>query len=1114
MSPISNQLFVLILLFIFPLVTKAQEYKITFTKDEEMAKWTFIGNVSDAPGFLEAIPLEDRDHLLFRFLEQTMINSMLSIHDETGSLFTTVVIDRESIPQCKVVGPCILSFDIAATSKRKDSALFEIISVNVIINDINDNTPTFPKDIQNIAIPEGAVNGSSYQIESASDNDTGVNNSIQYYELVGNRNLFTLDVERKLDGSLSVKLVVIGKLDRESIDLYTCTVIAKDGGRPQRSGSMTLNITITDENDNAPFFAQTVYNITVKEDTQDGTGILQLSATDYDINENSWVLYRLSPHQSDFEELKNLFYINEHTGVLSVIGELIYEPGKIYKIIIEAVDQGRPPRLSTNQAIVTVNIEDTGNNPPTVKINLLPPGNGRVVNVSELSTNGTFVAHVEVLDKDTGPNGEVACHVGDPAFNLAPLPNKGFKVVVAKQLDRERQDLHTVVVTCLDNGTPVLSSSDSFLVRVTDENDNAPEFTKPTYFEEMYEGNERGDVVVSVRAIDADTGNNSKLEYYLDSVVRSYFAIDASTGVVRALQQFDRENKTSWTFKVYARDFGKPQLVGEATVNLQIKDKNDNAPKFANSTLYFYVKENQVTGTSVNRLTAADPDLNENGVVTYFISDTKEPKLPFELFPEGVLVTKRELDREIKDTYEFTVIAIDKGVPKQSSSATVVVKVTDVNDMPPKIVFPGKDNNTVVINHLKPAGSFVTQIEAYDEDEGENSKLSYVIEEGNKDRLFMLNLNSGILSMAQVHEVGENEEEVFALVIAVHDGGIPQRSERGQLNVIIKYSNETAAESSPVSSGPNTNIIIVVVVIMLTVLLSVAIIVVICVIRKFDRDRMKSQNIQINKLPNNMTEVRDHSAMNGTVMTRPYDKIDSLKKKKEVSFSFEDDLGGLQDHEVSFSNNSVFADSGVVEVPHHERQHSHQLKTFQLQQALLNSQNPTWSPPKKTEGMVTEKDSNSDTSQETVTSDSGRGGSDDDIPLSHNNSKDDRDPHLSSVNGREQFLKCSLPNRQTHSSSVPPDMGRVNCTVPSSYSAQNCTLPPLQHHSVQQNCSLSPGRSSRPQSTDLTPRVPDKVSVERSLSNFVEKPKFTVRKPYVDKDSRDKKPDNWVPSYV
>lgn len=894
---------------LFVATTRAQNFNVTFSIQEELNRWKYVGNVSDAVGFMNSIPEEDKPYLLFSFLQQTNYKSMLSIHDETGALYTSVVIDRESIEECKIQGPCKLTFNIAARSQRKDSTLFEIISVTVIIEDINDNAPTFTKDTQVIEISEAAINTSPTILENANDDDAGAN-SIQSYRLVGNSDLFSIDVERKLDGSLSVKLLVIGKLDRESKDFYNCTLIARDGGQPPETGTMKLNITILDENDNAPVFSKTSYNVTVEEDVGHGTTVAVITATDADIGQNAELLYRFSPHQANLEHLQNLFYISPYTGEFSVIGKLVYQPGKVYQVIVEATDQGDPPLLSTNQAIVTINVKDTGNNPPIVNINLLSTGSGSVKNVSEVSGRGTFVAHVEVIDTDTGPNGNVTCRTEDSIFGIDQLPNNGFKVIVAGKLDRERQDLHTVVVTCHDFGSPMLSSSASFYVRVTDENDNAPLFTQSNYIEDLYENNDKDDTVLNVFARDADLGNNSKIEYSLESSIRNYFAIDKDSGIIKARTVFDRENQTSWTFKVFATDKGDPPMTGTATVTVRIQDVNDNAPKFANKTFYFSVRENLVSGTVVDTLVASDADSGKNAEFDFAISDYVGTSLPFSMFPtDGLITTTAKLDRENKSHYEFTVIAVDKGSLRLTSTATVIVTVLDDNDIKPNIRFPNKDNNTITISHMRQSGAFITQIDAFDADIGDNAKLSYVIEEGNEKRLFLLNINTGVLSMAQVYEVEEGVDETYTLVIAVHDGGVPQRSERCDLNVIIKYSNETMSVSAPVGAGSNTNMVIVVVVIVLTFLLSVAIITVICVIRRFDRNRMKGQDIQINKLPNNMTEVRDNS--NGTVISRPYDQVDTLRKKKEVSFSFDDDLDGLREHEISFSNNSVFMENNI-----------------------------------------------------------------------------------------------------------------------------------------------------------------------------------------------------------
>ena len=884
---------------------KCQNYEVTFSLLEESDRWTFIGNVSSAVGFLDAIPPEDHSHLMFSFLQQTSIKSLLSVHPETGALYTTVVVDRESLDQCKIPPVCALNFDIAATSTRKESSLFEIISVRVIIEDKNDNAPVFTRNTQVLAISESAVNGSSYLIESAIDEDTGANNSIQYYNLVGNSDTFALNVERKLDGSFTVKLIVINKLDRETKDFYNCTIIARDNGVPQRSGVMKINITITDENDNPPILEQTSYNITVKENILINTGILQVNATDRDIGLNGQVKYRFSPHQSDLSEIQKYFAIDESSGILRVVGQLVYEHGKVYQIIVEAVDRGDPEMLSTNQAVVLVHIQDTGNNPPTVQINLLSSGSGRVVNVSELSVEGTFVAHVMVEDPDTGQNGNVTCRVDGNMFKIDPMPTKGFKVVVKGQLDREKHDLHSVIVTCQDQGTPVLSSSSSFLVRVTDENDNRPVFSKPVYVEYLYEDEPKYQVVVTVSARDDDSGKNGDVEYYLDQRGRKNYTINPLTGDISTKQVFDREDTQVSIFTVFAKDLGNPPLVGNATVIIHIKDKNDNAPEFEKNIFEFNISENIPSGASVDRVIASDDDIEENGIFTFAISDTVEQGLPFTLFPDGVIKTNKELDREEKDKYEFTVIAIDKGTPKQTSSALVIIKVLDDNDNRPEITFPKGANKTIYVPHLAPVGTTITRIKAEDNDTGMNAKLSYVITSGNAKRIFQLDLETGILSISRLYQVEIDED--FPLIISVYDAGVPQRSVRCELKIIIKYTNATTTVTPIPSTDNSNNMAIVIVVILVTLFLSAAIVVVICVIRKFDRDRMKRQNVQVNKIPNNMTELAENTE-NGTILSRPYDKVDLPRKKKEVSFSFEDDLDGL-DHEISYGNNSVFQEN-------------------------------------------------------------------------------------------------------------------------------------------------------------------------------------------------------------
>jgi hypothetical protein len=92
-----------------------------------------------------------------------------------------------------------------------------------------------------------------------------------------------LEYEKIVDGSSAVRIVVSQKLDREIVDFYQLTIIAEDGGDPKLTGTLDLNVTITDVNDNSPSFNQTTYAVSVKEDEPIGNVIYNIKATDPDL---------------------------------------------------------------------------------------------------------------------------------------------------------------------------------------------------------------------------------------------------------------------------------------------------------------------------------------------------------------------------------------------------------------------------------------------------------------------------------------------------------------------------------------------------------------------------------------------------------------------------------------------------------------------------------------------------------------------------------------------------------------------------------------------------------------------------------------------------------------
>lgn len=991
--------------FIFSLLlnfVEAQNYHVTFTIKEERAPDSFVGDVSSS--FAPNIPREENGHIKYSLLQQNYIQTLLTLHETTGILSTAVVIDRESRTVCQSQLVCSFNFDIAVRSSRPQSSFFEIISVTFVIEDINDNAPLFPHSLVLLDIPEAATVGTSFHIDSAIDLDAGLN-SIQGYEIGQQNGNFSLDVIRKLDGSYTVKLVLKSLLDRESKDKYNVVIIAMDGGNPKKFGAVSVNITVTDVNDNSPIFAQSSYNITVRENVTVGSTVLTVSAYDKDIGENGRITYRLSENQLD-TRVNNIFQISPNDGHLKLKNKIVYESGTSYKIIVEASDSGTQPHVT--QAIVKVDVIDVGNNPPTLQINLLEPGNTKFKNILESANPGTFVAHINVVDTDTNENGEVECEISDKKFELLRMGRKGYKAVVKSLLDRETQDLHNVIVSCHDFGSPPLTASSSFLVSILDENDCAPIFTRPIFTGVIPENHNEFRTFVQIIAFDEDLDKNGEVRYYIDHESTPYkFWIDETDGSLRADQTFDREETPVITFKVIAKDLGVPSLSNTATVRLTIEDRNDNAP-IINNPKNFSIVENKNSGSFVGILTASDVDEGKNAQTMFVIKPEFEFSVPFVVFPDGTIKTNRQLDREEKSKYEFTVVVFDQGTPRLSSSANVTILVADTNDNPPKLKFPVTKNNTVVVFSDITLGHKVTQIDAKDEDDGINTIVSYDITSGNEEDLFRIDKKFGGIYLTKTITITQNR--TFHLNISVKDGGHPQHTTTSDLKIVmVRAVNGTSHLSD---DDNNSNTLIVVIVVVLTTVLSIVMIMVICFLRRFDHRSKARKNLDIvapdEKYPKCYMEdpslYLDANKDSHEQLTLSYDPMSNMTtvKRKEVSFDIDDqiDHGDSRDnHNTTMSTFSVpeseklqslsIAEEGEETLPNSNQGRLNKLQMLQYHQAILESQTRAWLQTQdgQEEGSSFEvtipDDKYSDTSEEVTASDSGKGGSEDDIPSNH-----------------------------------------------------------------------------------------------------------------------------------
>lgn len=569
---IAPRLLRLLVLALLYAQTLGQVFNLTLSVKEGLPARTIVGDLgaglsSPSTGFFIS---ESRDSYVFRDLE---------IDADTGIISTAVVLDRESRDKYKFVAATLTG---------------EMIRVEIEVEDVNDHSPVFRSDEVNVEVSELSPVGSRFQLEGARDADEGEFGT-QGYRItdVEMLDLFRLEYRVGSETHSSLDLILISKLDRETQDFYSFIVEAFDGGIPARTGTLTLNVQVLDENDNPPIFNQSECHASLPEEAQLMSSVCQVQATDLDLGENGRVTYEINRRQSDPDEV---FAINETTGVIYLNKPLDYETQAFYELIVTARDNGaQPERVS---AYIGVKVVDVNDNSPAISVLFLSELGDAVV--SEAASVGDYVARISVSDPDFGEDSlVVTLDGGDGKFTLKQQSDVFLYILsVSGELDREERDLYELKVQASDSGDPPLTGEKVFVLRVSDANDCHPVFEKDSYTVSIAEDAPKGSSLIQMRAQDADVGINSELRY---SVLRSsqdgLISMESETGLVTTAAALDREMQSELRFLVVAADQGDPPLSSTATVTVLVEDVNDNEPIFLQQLYNVSVLEHSNVGS-------------------------------------------------------------------------------------------------------------------------------------------------------------------------------------------------------------------------------------------------------------------------------------------------------------------------------------------------------------------------------------------------------------------------------------------------------------------------------------------------------------------------------------
>ncbi|XP_072573582.1 protocadherin gamma-A11-like isoform X11 [Paramormyrops kingsleyae] len=634
--------------------------QVRYSIPEEMVKGSFVGNVAQDLGVDIKRMKSGRARV---FTEDG--REYIGLNTDKGTLNVRERIDREEL--CGRVPSCSLHFQIILENPM------ELHRIDVEITDINDNAPLFAKKEIQLNISELIGSGARYLLESAEDPDIGVN-SLHGYKLSSSGN-FVLNQQSRPDGAQYIEMVLQTALDREKQEEHNLILIAFDGGNPQKSGTMKILVIVSDANDNAPVFSQSVYKAQLPENASKGTAVLKVSATDADKGINGEVRYSFSGLS-----VTDLFHIDAFTGDITVSGGLDFEKSRQYEINVKAADHGD----FTDSCKVLIEITDVNDNAPVITLMSFSSP------IPENSAPGTVIALLNIKDLDSGKNGEVTCSINPHLpFRIASSSSNFYTLTTDNVLDREKVPEYNITITAVDKGSPSYSANKTLTLKLSDINDNAPVFERKTYTAHVMENNAVGASIFTIKASDADTGNNAHISYFLvDTEINgiltsSYISVNAENGALHAMRSFDYEQIKELQIHIKAQDGGSPPLSSNATITIVITDQNDNAPQVlypvqtSGSLVAEMLPRSAEVGYLVTKVVAVDVDSGQNAWLSYKLLKPSERAL-FEVgLQNGEIRTIRPISDKDAVKQKLTVVVEDNGQPPRSASVNVNVALAD-----------------------------------------------------------------------------------------------------------------------------------------------------------------------------------------------------------------------------------------------------------------------------------------------------------------------------------------------------------------------------------------------------------------------------------------------------
>eukprot|EP00058_Branchiostoma_floridae_P028223 XP_002613714.1 hypothetical protein BRAFLDRAFT_130689 [Branchiostoma floridae] len=566
----------------------------------------------------------------------------------------TVTLEDESLLTGEVYTLTVMAADGAPEDERKSSVT--TLEVRVIPAN-NQSRPTFDPARYYVSISEGAQIGTSLTTVHAFDAE---GEPLHFGIADGNPDN-TFNISSKVG-----QIILNKELDREDIPAYTLIVLVDDGNE-NGTATATVEVVVTDINDNNPIFNSSfLTEFTIQEEQDPPVLIGRVESTDADIGAKGEVEYHL---------VSSSFEISP-VGAIYATQRLDREEQDQYVLVVTANDKAPDGRSSS--VTLTVNVTDINDNSPQFPEDLYEV-------VLDENENATVLLTLQATDADLDPS--LTYSIADGDTSMFTIDSTTGQLSNLQPLDFEMDPEYTLVVQADDGQN---QGNTTVIVAVNDMNEFAPVFSQNVYTAEVLDNAVVGTIVTTVNATDNDVKGtpSAQVLYRLadeDSMAAGLFRVDRVSGVVTSRVNLRESPGDTYQLAVEAYDGGDPVMSSQTTVNITVLS-SDTRPVFQKN-LYEVpsLSENTPVGTDIVNVFA-------EGAAAYSIERGNAEGI-FRIDSGGVVYVNKTLDHEAVTSYRLLIRAYsDQPMRKRRRRATetddpdyaeILIALQDENDNPP-----------------------------------------------------------------------------------------------------------------------------------------------------------------------------------------------------------------------------------------------------------------------------------------------------------------------------------------------------------------------------------------------------------------------------------------------